>query len=345
MNKRQLVFQSLKHYRRSNLGVVLGTLLATMVLTGALLVGDSVRHTLRHMAESRIGDVDYILSAGDRFVRTALADDLASQTNTETAPILMLAGVGSADGGQRRTGRIQVLGVDQRFWGLSGITDRTANTGYDGVVINPALAEQLELTVGDQWLLRLESQDWIPGDLPFAARESRSRSLRLVVTAIVERDSLGIFGLEPNQRDPLNCYLPLQRLAEEVERTDMANMLLIKGNTDVEELHSGLNAAFRLADGEFNIRKTGSQWEVNSQRVFLDTVIEEAAESLNPQSLLTYFVNSIRKDERSTPYSFIAGVESGGLEDDEIIITDWLAKDLNAKRGDVVDLNFWLPEA
>jgi len=345
MNQRRLLISSLTFYRRANLGVVLGTMLATLVLTGALLVGDSVRYTLRHMAEARLGGVTHVLSAGDRFMRTALADELSQVIDGTATPVLQLAGVGSADGGQRRTGRIQVLGVDARFWAMAGISDRTAGLGYDGVVINTALAEQLKLSVGDQWLLRLESQEWVPGDLPFAARESRTRSLRLTVSAIVARDSLGIFGLEPHQRDPLNCYLPLTRLGEEVERSSRVNTLLVSSRQNELELGERLNTVFQLADAELYLRQTSGDIELNSLRVFLDHTVEAAAASHHPQKLLTYFVNRITSAGKSTPYSFVAGVESEGLGDDEIRLSDWLARDLSARRGDAVDLHFWLPEA
>ena len=42
----RLVFQSMKYYWRTNAAVVLGVAVAVAVLSGALLVGDSVRGSL-----------------------------------------------------------------------------------------------------------------------------------------------------------------------------------------------------------------------------------------------------------------------------------------------------------
>ena len=72
MSRWRLVFRSLLFYWRPHLGIVLGSILATTVITGALLIGDSVRHTLTTMAHNRLGRVQLALGPSDRFFR----DDL-----------------------------------------------------------------------------------------------------------------------------------------------------------------------------------------------------------------------------------------------------------------------------
>ena len=58
MSRLNLIAGSLWHCRRMYLGVAAGVLLATAVLTGALLCGDSVRGTLRTIALLRLGGID-----------------------------------------------------------------------------------------------------------------------------------------------------------------------------------------------------------------------------------------------------------------------------------------------
>ena len=53
--------RSLTHFRWINLAVLLGAGVATAVLTGALLVGDSVRGSLRDLALERLGRIDHAL--------------------------------------------------------------------------------------------------------------------------------------------------------------------------------------------------------------------------------------------------------------------------------------------
>ena len=63
------------YYWRTNVAVVLGVATAVAVLAGALLVGDSVRGSLRDLVLQRLGRTDrVIVSSG--FFREALADDL-----------------------------------------------------------------------------------------------------------------------------------------------------------------------------------------------------------------------------------------------------------------------------
>ncbi|MGH7127154.1 MAG: hypothetical protein ACREIV_01205 [Planctomycetaceae bacterium] len=49
MTKFRFLLESLRHHWRTNLAVLLGTAAATAVIGGALVVGDSVRESLRQM--------------------------------------------------------------------------------------------------------------------------------------------------------------------------------------------------------------------------------------------------------------------------------------------------------
>ncbi len=51
---------------------------ASAVLTGALVVGDSMRGSLRHLVLDQLGNIDELLVT-DRFFRAQLADDLRTK--------------------------------------------------------------------------------------------------------------------------------------------------------------------------------------------------------------------------------------------------------------------------
>ena len=63
--------------RRVHIAVALGVMTATAVLTGALVVGDSMRGSLRHLALDRLQGIDDALVV-PRFFRAELADELAA---------------------------------------------------------------------------------------------------------------------------------------------------------------------------------------------------------------------------------------------------------------------------
>ena len=62
MTGRILLWRSLTHFWRTNLAVVVGVAVAVSVLAGALLVGASVRGSLRDIALQRLGQVDHVVT-------------------------------------------------------------------------------------------------------------------------------------------------------------------------------------------------------------------------------------------------------------------------------------------
>ncbi len=69
--------------------------------------------------------------------------------------------------------------------------------------------------------------------------------------------------------------------------------------------------------------------------------------------MLSYLANSISSGERSTPYSLVTALDDETLaklakaqtqasQHPPIILNDWAARDLNAKLGDTVSLEYYL---
>src|SRR4029453_7689928 len=91
------------YYWRSHLAVVLGVATAVAVVGGALLVGDSVRGSLRDLVLGRLGKTDVIV-ASSTFFREQLAEDVRSQPESgrqlsAIAPLVVAQAFG---GGQER---------------------------------------------------------------------------------------------------------------------------------------------------------------------------------------------------------------------------------------------------
>src|SRR5262249_18270711 len=125
MTSTRLVLRGLGYYWRTNLAVVLGVATAVAVLAGALVVGDSVRGSLRDLVEQRRGRADRaVLAAG--FFREALAADLRGDAAFQAsfagiAPLIVVPGAVTEQAGGRRGSRVQVYGVDDRFWQFHGV--------------------------------------------------------------------------------------------------------------------------------------------------------------------------------------------------------------------------------
>src|SRR5688572_27098702 len=113
MSPWRLILASLFHHRRVNLAVALGVCAATAVLTGALLVGDSMRDSLRELALDRLGGTEYALVA-PRFFRDTLANSvsfrMALTPMAKVATVVLLSGTLENPVQQRRVNRVTVLG-------------------------------------------------------------------------------------------------------------------------------------------------------------------------------------------------------------------------------------------
>src|SRR6184192_2939073 len=84
----RLLLKNLLYHWRGNLAVFLGVAVGTAVLTGALLVGDALRGSLRSLALDQLGWVDNAM-VSSRFFRAQVADHLCQETS---CPAIFLQG-------------------------------------------------------------------------------------------------------------------------------------------------------------------------------------------------------------------------------------------------------------
>ena len=160
MNNKRFVLQSLIHHWRINLTVALGVAAATAVLTGALLIGDSMRGSLRALTLGRLGLIDEVLVTPN-FFRQELVKELETSEAFQqelyqqaAAAILFPQGTleSSADDGEAKNinvaSNILVLGINEQFWSF-GQTEReqSIQPAEDQIVLNQPLADELDLSL------------------------------------------------------------------------------------------------------------------------------------------------------------------------------------------------------
>lgn len=343
---------SLRHYAATNVLVVLGVAVAVAVLAGALLVGASVRGSLREIALGRLGATDAIVTA-PLFFGTALADDLvakAPQQILAAAPLIAAAGAVSHEPSQRTAGRVAIYGIDGRFGKFHGLTGLDVS-GREAL-ISEALAAELGAKAGDSITLRIAK----PTDIPLSSiqgrRENAGERIRLTVSRVLDRASLGEFSLAPSQGPVLAIYVALDRLQKELDLGDRVNTLLVQGAGTIFPLGGTLDdlgLRSRLApSGETVIESRAG--------VITDELANEVAKiatrdhrSIEP--VLTSVANAIRIADREIPYSTVAainlptsaGSNSGFKESRPLLwLNEWAAKDLDARISDPVMLDYYL---
>ena len=116
MTKLQYILKTFSHYFKANLLVALGVTVSTMVLTGSLIIGDSVRYSLKQATFYRLGETTHLVAVAERYFRQEMAAEMeADNPEIKATPVLLLEGVAVSGGGQQRVNRVQIVGVDDGF--------------------------------------------------------------------------------------------------------------------------------------------------------------------------------------------------------------------------------------
>jgi hypothetical protein len=322
MTPRRLLFRSLVYHRGIHLAVALGVAVGAAVLSGALLVGDSVRGSLRDLTLDRLGAIDHALVT-ERYFREALADDLAEATNfayafERAAPALFLRGaVENADTGARAS-RVSIHGVDERFW--SFFPAATPGIGSREILINKSLAREIGAEAGATVLLHFQTDTLIPSESVMGRKTENVRTLRLRIAAVIEDRGAGRFGLSASQQLPYNVFLPLRELQRAMEQEGRANALLVSGSpsaTGSEQLESVLRDTLTLDDLNLELDALPGQnvLQLRTSRVVIENATTDAAMSAAQQAgleatpVFTYLANSITLGDRAIPYSTVTALE------------------------------------
>src|SRR5262249_9647837 len=104
----------------------------------------------------------------------------------------------------------------------------------------------------------------------------------------------------------------------------------------------------------FKLQKVESppSFELRSDTIFIPPEFQravKAAGTSNEYDILTFLVNLFWSGTNTTPYSMITAAgppyTPSDMKDDEIVLTQWLADDLNASKGETIELSYFLPES
>ncbi len=399
-----LLKRNLTYYWRTNLAVVFGVAAAVAVLAGALVVGDSVRASLRDLFLQRLGRTDHVIASAG-FFRTQLADDLRANEGftagglEAACPLIVTEGAATHEESGRRGTRVQVYGVDARFWKFHG-RENAHFAGDSDVFLSAGLSDELKARAGDVLLLRMEKPSAIPIESLHGRKEDVGRTIRLTVRGALDSSALGEFSVRPQQSSVRAVFVPLKLLQKILEQESKVNTILISahdaesGQAEMEartaKLRALLKENFQLEDLGIKLRALSEQQviAIESETGLVGDSLAETigttASKLGMRSVpvFSYLANSIRSGGREIPYSLVtafgeesfeqlkaagskdvASGENSAQSDAErsvisapsessvdnsssalspIILNSWAARELDAKMGDAVTLEYLL---
>jgi putative ABC transport system permease protein len=326
-----LVKRNLAYYWRTNLVVVFGVATAVAVLAGALLVGDSVRASLRELFLQRVGNADQVVTAAG-FFREKLADELqahtlfASQGFTNACPLIVLDGTVTEQESGRRAGNVQVYGVDERFWKFHGRVETKA-PGTREILLSASLADELGAKRGTNLLLRVEKPSTIPVESLHGRKEDLGRTLPLTAREVLPASSLGEFSVRPQQSGVRAVFVPLALLQKELELQGKVNTLLVsergpEDSTKSVALEKILKDKLALEDMGIKLRALTEQRSLSleSDSALVNDSLAEVARDvagkskMRSASVLSYLANAIRAAEREIPYSLVTAIDDESFE-------------------------------
>jgi putative ABC transport system permease protein len=368
MNFNRLILHNLIHYRRTNIPIVAGIAVAVAVLSGALLVGNSVRSSLRRLIYERTGAAEYLVSGG-RFFTESLAASFSPKIRS--CPIIQLKGVLVHEQDSLRAYNVNVYGIDERFWPFQGRADQQSPE-FGQALAGAPLASQLNIRPGDSLLLTVETQQGVPREWLYGRRDDTGKTLRLKCIAILPEDKLGEFALRPSQGDVYSIFVSLKRLQKELAKPSRVNAIILAGSIDRDEtpvIRDTLRQSFNLQDIGLRLRDlpSGKGFSVEGDQIILpDTTARAAVDAafetgFQASPVYSYLANSIRSNGREIPYSVITAADIGKAalmsirelestpaskepadRDHAIWLTDWAQQDLGISPGAPVDVDYFV---
>lgn len=355
MTFRTLLWRSLWFHRKSHLAVLFGVAVGAAVLAGALLVGDSLRGSLRERAERQRAGIDFALVAPRFF---SVPSDAAFAPAQVEAAILAH---GSARHGEQTIGGVTIIGGTFELLAAAYRPER------DGCVLSVKTANELGIRVGDLLTLRHPKTTALPRESLLGRRDDSDTTAewQIVVSAIIPDNSPAAqFQLIPGASVPKNIYVPRALLQKHAGAESRINSLFVRGG-DAAALQSNLQRQLKLEDWGLILRDRGAYQSVESSQSMLEPAIVDAVRALAREhnypigETLVYLANRIGHGDRFIPYSVVAALDPalpaplgpflppavGRLADEEIVLADWPESPLrDVAVGEKITLTFFEPE-
>lgn len=324
MKLKVLAYKNIIFHIRYYRLVAIATLITVAVIVGSLAVGDSVRATLVKRVAERLGDAQTIVFSRNAFIDEKLAGNpLFGNT---ARGILLTNGFISQNGNL----------IPVFVW---GVNDLSIDKGV--AKINSALLKELGQDEPDAIVLRLPASGVVPSGSLFVT-ENYTTSMRLDYEGIVGVEDGGNISMRNEQIIPFNVFVNRQELAEAIGAGEKINLILTEKLISSDELEQ----AWHYHSSGLYVERREGFTEITSDRIFLhDEVVETICENnSNPNRLFSYLANSIQHGGASIPYSFVTAADSykgRPLQNNDVILSDYSAKRLNAKQGDKVAVTYF----
>lgn len=311
------------------------------------------------------------------------ADARFARAFSGACPLIVLNGLVTDEKSGRRASSVQVYGIDDRFWKFHGLASQVKPLTDRDVLLSPDLARELGCEAGQTLLLRIEKPSAIPAGSLHGRKEDLGRTIRLSFREALAPPQLGEFSLRPSQGAVRAIFVSLARLQKDLEFAGKTNTILLADTSPALNPTASappviadiLKDTFSLEDLGIKLRVLDNQRGIAlesesaiiSDELYANAVDAASKNHLTALPILSYLANAIRLGEGEVPYSIVTAINPeafevmhhhyghgpGPIADSvsadvvalpPIVLNQWAASDLNAKRGDKVTLEYYLWE-
>lgn len=228
MNLRTLIRSSRRFHRRSNFALLLGVAVGTAVLTGALLVGDSLRGSLRERALKQLCGIHYAMTPG-RFCRPGIVDSRyvcflpasISAKNRTVGNIFVHDGatqwLDPWDVPEERPSFVRFWTIIPWFK-LRSIMQTVPVSRFDllpdRAYISQRVADELGVVDGDPVTIQVAKISSIPNDASLGRKDNTTVTMNYIASIEPNSSFLVNFNIRPSFDDGRSVHVGFQRLYE-----------------------------------------------------------------------------------------------------------------------------------
>ena len=326
MNIRHLITKNIFRYKAFYRLIAIAVIVAVAVIVGSLVVGDSVRSTLVKRVDERLGKTETIVFSRYSYLNEDILENLQTISSTNSRGVLLLNGFVSV------AGKLTPVMV----WGVDDLNIEKGQAKINSALYNEIVRVGYASPLQQHIVLRLPSAGMVPLGSMFVT-DAYTTGLRLELTDVISVEQGGNLNLKNEQTIAFNIFVNREELAETMDVSGKINVILSDQIISKEEFVSAWN--YRLSG--LNVGAT----TITSDRIFIQ---DQVVEILSPSNrFFSYLANEIGRMQYVSPipYSFITAVDffdGYRLKPDEIILSDYAAKRMNARIGDIISVSYFI---
>ena len=325
MDRRTLIQANRHSYRRFYRLAGFAAALSVAVITGSLIVGDSVRRSLLQRIDDRLPGVQSVVLTTEGYFGASALEELSLGSGSKAVLL--------SDGFVSRNGRL----IPVMVWGMDVLPDGSTLQGGQAAV-NAALSK--ELGDDDGLALRLPGSGPVPSSSLFVTSKY-TVSERFQRIAVLDAAHGGNLSLKNEQTIPYNVFVSRTELCDLLGIGDKANLILTPDALTQNNLRV-------LSPETLGLRKDGDR--IVSDGIFLKKNLVDKLTEGCPEAnrIYSYLVNSMAANGREIPYSFATALdryEGFEIPAGEAILSDYAARRLGVGTGDVVSVTYYVSDA